>query len=84
MIETWKNTEKNNKITKIFKLKVNKTTCNKYKFPINKVNSQTQSFNNKYKVLKEIKNHHKKIIMNKKKKIKYSKMMIFKGIKLST
>ena len=55
MIETWKNTEKNNKITKIIKLKVNKTTYNKCKFPINKANSQTQSFNNKYKVHKEIK-----------------------------
>ena len=64
MIETWKNIEKNNKITKIVKPIVNKIINNKYKFPISKANSQTQSFNNKAKVFKEIKNQLKKIRLN--------------------
>ena len=49
MIETWKNTEKNNKITKIIKIKFNKIIFNKYKFLINKANLQTQSSSNKAK-----------------------------------
>lgn len=52
MTESQKNLGKSIKIMKIIKFKVNKISNNRYKFPINKANSQNKSFNNKIKVHK--------------------------------